>query len=86
MQCHNTSEGLLLTAVRIHCDETKQMFNGDRNPEHKKSSNRTTMSPTTNIDSQLRTIWNKLKKDPSFSLAIKKGSKVINDNWVNNHA
>ena len=36
-------------------------LNGDLKPEHKLITNRTTMSPTTDIDIQASTIWNKLK-------------------------
>ena len=50
----------------------------------RKTTNTTTLIPITDIASQAPTIWNRLRREPSFSLrtshrrAIKEGSKVIN--------
>ena len=41
-------------------------FNGVLNPEHKKTTSRTTMDPITDIDSLALTIWNRLRKEVSF--------------------
>ena len=35
--------------------------NGNMKPEHKKNTNRTMLNPTTDIDSQAPTIWNRLE-------------------------
>ena len=43
-------------------------FNGDLKLEQTKTTNETTMSPTTDIDSQAPTIWNRLRRGPSISL------------------
>ena len=61
-------------------------------PEHKEITNRTTLGPTTDTDSQVPIIWNRLRREPSFCLrttqrrAIKEESKIINYDSVNNHA
>ena len=64
-------------------------LNGDLKPKHNKTTNRSTMSSTT--DSQAPTTWNRLRGNrclvwgQTYRCAIKEGSKVINHNWVNNH-
>ena len=63
-------------------------FNG----EQKKTTNRATMGPIADIDSQAQIIWDILRESrhlvwgPTHCCAIKKQSKVINHNWISNHA
>ena len=58
-------------------------LNGDLKPEYKKTTDMTMTSPTIGIDSGAPTIWNRLGREPSFSLrighrrAIREGSKVF---------
>ena len=66
-------------------------LNGDLKPDQKKTSNKTMMGPTTDIDSQMQpsetdwaTLWNSLRTNPPS--CKENGSKVIKHNWVNNHA
>ena len=39
-------------------------LNGDLKPENKKTTNSTTVGPTTDIDSQAPTIWNRSRREP----------------------
>ena len=64
-------------------------LNDNLKPEYKKTTNKTTMDPTTVIDSRAPTIWNRGDSRHSvcgltYRHAIKEGKKAINHNWVNN--
>ena len=69
-----------------------ERVSGDLKPKHKKTTNTTTMSPTTDTDGQAPTIWNRLRREPSLAWEpshrreIKEGSKAIIHNWVYSHA
>ena len=43
-------------------------LNRDLKPEHKLTTNKITKGPTTDIDSHVPTIWNRLGRELSFSL------------------
>ena len=43
-------------------------FHVDPKPEQKKTRNRATMGPITDIDNQALTAWNRFRRKPSFSL------------------
>ena len=63
-------------------NETKKGNKGDLKPQHKKTPDRTTMGPTTDIYSQAPTLWNRLRRGhhlvwgPTHRRAIKVGNKV----------
>ena len=63
-------------------DETKKGTNGDLKPQHKKTPDRTTMGPTTDIYNQAPTLWNRLRRGrhlvwgPTHRRAIKTEDKV----------
>ena len=48
--------------------EPSKVHTGNLKTECKETRNRTMMSPTTDIDSQAPTIWNRLGRESSFSL------------------
>ena len=90
---HHSETHIKKKKKKKHCDKPKQRpqwWSEARTQENQKD--RTTISPTTDIDNQAPTLWNRLRRKPSFSLrtdppsCIKEGSKAINHNWVNNHA
>ena len=63
---------------------------GDLKPEHKKTIHRMTIGPTTVINSQAPTIWNGFRRRCRLVRGlihsrVKKGSKIIKNNLVNNH-
>ena len=66
--------------------EERKGLNGELKPGHKKTTNRTTIDPTIDINSQALTILNKLRGGPTHCRAIKEGSKDVNHNLVNSHA
>ena len=43
-------------------------LNGDLKPEHKNTTNKNAIDPIADTDSQAPTIWNTLKREPSFGL------------------
>ena len=52
-------------------------INSNLKPEHKQTTNRNTMGPTSDIDSQAPTFWNRLRRDSSFSQKKKKKKKNL---------
>ena len=78
------SETCLITNIVL---KQRKRLNGDLNAHHKKSTNRTAMGSTADIDSKAPTIWKRMSRSrhliwgPTHHHEIKEGSNVINHNW-----
>ena len=74
---HHSETHIIRTTVTVM--KQSKRIDGDLKTEHtqkkkKKTSNSTTMGPTTDIDRQPPTIWKEFR--PTYRLAIKRGSDI----------